>query len=110
MELLTKLEELVLIAVYRLKENAYGIAIYKYVVGLTGRRASMSSVYFPLERLVRRGLLTAVVGEPTPVRGGMRKKYYLLTKEGVRALQENRSLTKKAWRGIGGLRPETTED
>jgi DNA-binding PadR family transcriptional regulator len=110
MELLTKLEELVLIAVLRLRENAYGIAIYKYVAGLTGRRASMSGVYFPLERLVRRGFLTAVVGEPTPVRGGMRKKYYRLTNEGARALQENRSLTEKAWRGIDGLRPEEMED
>ncbi len=110
MELLTKLEEMVLIAVLRLKDEAYGIAVYKYIVGLTGVRASMSSVYFPLERLVRRGFLTAVLGEPTPVRGGMRKKFYRLTKEGISILQENRSLTEKAWRGLGKLRPETTED
>lgn len=110
MELLTKLEEMVLIAVLRLKDKAYGISIYKYIVGLTGSRASMSSVYFPLERLVRRGFLRTVVGEPTPVRGGMRKKYYRLTKEGILALQENRSLTEKAWRGLGDLQPETMED
>jgi DNA-binding PadR family transcriptional regulator len=110
MELLTKLEEMVLIAVFRLKDRAYGVAIYNYVVGLTGSRAAMSSVYFPLERLVRRGLLRAVVGEPTPVRGGMRKKFYQLTKEGILALQENRSLTEKAWRGLGDLQPETRED
>jgi PadR family transcriptional regulator PadR len=110
MKLLTKLEEMVLLAILRLKDKAYGIAIYEYVVGLTGVRASISSVYFPLERLVRKGFLTAVLGEPTPIRGGMRKKYYRLTKEGLIALQENRSLSEKAWRGLGALRPETRKD
>ncbi len=110
MELLTKLEEMVLIAVLRLKDGAYGIAIHKHIVGLTGSPVSMSSVYFPLERLVRRGFLTAVMGEPTPVRGGMRKKFYRLTKEGIQALQESRDLEEKAWRGLGKLQPETTED
>jgi PadR family transcriptional regulator, regulatory protein PadR len=110
MELLTKLEEMVLIAVYRLKGNAYGLAIYKHVIDLTKIPGSVSSIYFPLERLVRRGFLQSFVGEPTPVRGGMRKRYYRLTQEGVRALQDNRALTEKAWRGIGRLRPETQGD
>lgn len=110
MELLTKLEELVLIAVLRLKEEAYGTTIYKHVSGLTGSRAAMSSIYYPLERLVRRGLLKAYLGEPTPVRGGMRKRYYRLTRAGALALQENRDLTETAWRGIGDLRPENIED
>ncbi len=110
MELLTKLEEMVLIAVLRLKDKAYGIAVYSHVAGLTGDRPAVSSVYFPLERLVRRGFLTAVLGDPTPVRGGMRKKYYALTAEGIQALLDNRSLTEKAWRGLGGLKPKTIKD
>ena len=110
MELLTKLEELVLIAVLRLKEEAYGTSIYKYVTGLTGSRAAMSSIYYPLERLVRRGLLKAYLGAPTPVRGGMRKRYYRLTRAGVLALQENRDLSTSAWQGIGELRPDAVED
>ena len=110
MELLTKLEEMVLIAVLRLKDKAYGIAVYRHVAGLTGGRPALSSVYFPLERLVRRGFLTSVLGDPTPVRGGMRKKYYALTPEGIRTLQDNRALTEKAWRGLGGLKPKTAKD
>jgi len=109
-ELLTKLEEMVLIAVFRLKDKAYGITIHKYIAKLTGNQVSMSGIYFPLERLVRRGCLTTLIGEPTPVRGGMRKKFYRLTKEGLDALQENRTLTEKAWRGLGELKPETPED
>ncbi len=110
MEILTKLEELALIAVLRLKDRAYGIAIHKYIVKLTGNPASLSSVYFPLERLVRRGFLTTLIGEPTPVRGGMRKKYYQLTREGFEALQENRTLSEKAWRGLRDMKPETPEE
>jgi PadR family transcriptional regulator PadR len=110
MMLLTKLEELVLIAVLRLKHEAYGTTIYRHVTDLTGRRSAMSSIYYPLERLVRRGLLDAYLGEPTPVRGGMRKRFYRLTRAGVEALQENRDLTRAAWRGIGDLRPDAMED
>ena len=100
LELLTKLEELVLIAVLRLGKEAYGISIYNFMVGLTGNRVAISSVYFPLERLVRKGCLRAFRGDPTPRRGGMGKRYYRLTRGGYAALQENRALTETAWRGI----------
>jgi PadR family transcriptional regulator, regulatory protein PadR len=100
LELLTRLEEFVLIAVLRLGKEAYGISIYNFVVGLTGNRVAVSSVYFPLERLVRKGCLQALRGEPTPRRGGMGKRYYRLTRAGCVALQENRALTETAWKGI----------
>ena len=74
MDMLTKLEELVLIAVLKLKDRAYGITIYEYVVQKTGNKVAVSSVYFPLERLVRKGYLESFKGDPTPKRGGMRKK------------------------------------
>jgi PadR family transcriptional regulator PadR len=64
---------------------------------------TVSSVYFPLERLVRRGCLQAVQGGPTPKRGGMGKRYYRLTKAGLTALQESRALNLAAWRGVPAL-------
>jgi DNA-binding PadR family transcriptional regulator len=100
MELLTKLEELVLIAVLRLEDKAYGISVYNYIVELTGNEVTVSSVYFPLERLVRKGYLKTSMGEPTSKRGGMSKRYYRLTRAGIKALQENRSLHETAWKGI----------
>ena len=103
MELLTKLEELVLIAVLRLKDNAYGISVYNYIVDLTGNEVSVSSVYFPLERLVRKGYLQTSMGEPTAKRGGMSKRYYRLTKVGIKALQENQSLHETAWKGVSEI-------
>ncbi len=109
MELLTKLEELALIAVLKLRDEAYGISVYKYVVDLTGKDVSVSSVYFPLERLVRRGYLQTLKGEPTPQRGGMSKRYYRLTKSGIKVLEGNRSLNEIAWKGVTDMLRSTGE-
>ena len=100
MEMLTKLEELVLLATLRLDEEAYGIAIYKHIIQLTGNEVAVSSVYFPLQRLVRRGLLDTYTGHSTAKRGGMRKTFYKITPKGVTSLEENRALSDKAWMGI----------
>ena len=109
MQLLTKLEELVLVAVLRLGNDAYGISIHNFIVGLTRTRVAMSSVYFPLERLVRKGFLQAVRGEPTPQRGGMGKRFYRLTGSGRTALQENRAVAEAAWHGVADLLDEPSE-
>ena len=100
MEILTKLEELVLIAVLQLKDQAYGIPIYDYVVHKTGNEVSVSSVYFPLERMVRKGYLKSFKGETTPKRGGMRKRFYALTPKGVNSLQEHRALSRMVWKEV----------
>ena len=100
MELLTKLEELALIAVLKLEDEAYGISIYHFIAGITGKDMTVSSVYFPLERLVRKGYLRSFKGDPLPKRGGMSRRYYRLTKAGIQALQENRSMNQAAWRGV----------
>lgn len=97
MELLTKLEELVLLAVLKLKNEAYGIAVYKYVQGITGKKMAVGSVYFPLERLTRKGYLVAHKGEPTPQRGGMSKKYYRITGDGLKILSDTKRLNDTAW-------------
>ena len=109
MELLTKLEELVLIAVLKLKDTAYSVSVYNFVNEITGKEVSVSSVYFPLERLVRKGYLQSSQSKPIPKRGGMSKRYYRLTRAGVQALEDNRSLNQSAWRGVGPLLKHTPE-
>jgi DNA-binding PadR family transcriptional regulator len=100
---LTKLEELVLISVLKLGADAYGTSIFNHISALTGGDTTVSSIYFPLERLVRKGYLRALQGAPTPIRGGMGKRYYRLTGSGLAALRENRALSLSAWRGVGAL-------
>jgi len=97
MELLTKLEELVLIAVLKVKDNAYGISIYNFIVDITGKDVTV------LERLVRKGYLRSQKGESTPKRGGMSKKYYYITKSGIKVLEENRLLSQSAWQGVAEI-------
>jgi DNA-binding PadR family transcriptional regulator len=81
-------EQLVLLGVLRLNEEAYGAAIRQEIHARSGRDVSINAVYTTLERLERKGLLRSWVGEPTPQRGGRRRKFYALRPAGVAALRD----------------------
>jgi DNA-binding PadR family transcriptional regulator len=97
MEILTKLEELILLSVWRLKENAYGTTIYRYITDVTGKKLSLGGIYFPLDRLAKKGYLTAYIGEATPERKGLSKRYYSLTERGIQALKEIKKVNDIMW-------------
>ena len=107
-ELLSRIEELLLLVVGELGKAAYGVPIRRRLGRMLGRSLSVGAVYVPLERLVARGLLTSESGEPTPVRGGRRKRFYRLTPKGSRALLQTRRVTERAWAAVrkAGLRPD----
>ena len=100
MEMLTKLEELILLSVWRLGENAYGTTIYKHIREVTGKKLSLGGVYFPLDRLAKRGYLDAFVGEATEERRGLSKRYYKLTKKGLAELDEIYRVNETMWNGF----------
>lgn len=100
MEMFTKLEELILLSVWRLGENAYGTTIYKHIGEITGKKLSLGGVYFPLDRLAKRGYLDAFVGEATEERRGLSKRYYRLTKKGLAALDEVHRVNEAMWKGF----------
>lgn len=100
LDLLSRTEEIVLLAVYRLEGNAYGVSVRDAVQANTGISLSVGAVYVPLERLTRRGLLSTRTGEPTPERGGRSKRYYRVTAEGLAALQNVRRLQRAIWAGL----------
>src|SRR5947208_15067870 len=81
-------EQLVLFGVLRLDEDAYGAAIRQEIHARSGRDVSINAVYTTLDRLEAKGLLRSWVGEPTPQRGGRRRKCYALRPEGVSALRQ----------------------
>jgi PadR family transcriptional regulator, regulatory protein PadR len=92
-------EQLVLLGVARLEvqESAYGAAIRQEIHARSGRDVSINAVYTTLDRLENKGLLKSWVGEPTPQRGGRRRKFYALRPAGVAALrQAYRALTAMA--------------
>lgn len=97
---LTRLEEQILLSVWRLQDGAYGISIYKHICNITQKKLAIGGIYFPLERLVKKGFLEAQKGEPTPVRGGQSKRYYRLTHLGKEELLANRRIQDTFWKNL----------
>src|ERR1044071_4948099 len=81
-------EQLVLLGVLRLEDDAYGAAIRQEIHARSGRDVSINAVYTTLDRLEGKGLLRSWIGEPTPRRGGRRRKCYALTPPGEAALRQ----------------------
>jgi DNA-binding PadR family transcriptional regulator len=79
-------EELILLAVLRLGDQAYGVRIMETVSATLGRRVGPGAVYVCLGRLRAQGFVTSWEGSPTPVRGGRARRFYRLTDQGVQAL------------------------
>jgi PadR family transcriptional regulator PadR len=86
---LGQFEELVLLALLRLGENAYGVPIRREIAERTGRDVSFGAVYTTLERLERKGYVKSWVGEPTPERGGRAKRYFRIEAPGKSALNHS---------------------
>ena len=103
MKYLTRQEELVLLSVFRLKDNAYLISIQDHLNNFTGKDWSISSVYIPLSRLEKKGYLKTTIGDVTEKRGGKAIKYYQATKIGLKALAELEAINETMWRGVKGL-------
>ena len=89
-------EQLVLLGVMRLDDQAYGAAIRQEIHARSGRDVSINAVYTTLDRLEGKGLLRSWVGEPTAQRGGRRRKFYALRPSGVLALR-------RAYRAFTGM-------
>ncbi|MFC2155269.1 PadR family transcriptional regulator [Acidobacteriota bacterium] len=103
MKILTVNEEILLLAIWRLKDNAYGVSIREKVAELSGKDIIYGTLYNSLDNLVKKGYVTIKRGEPTAERGGRSKIYYSLTTEAKIALKNSRELHSLLWDGI----PET---
>jgi len=107
MTLLTRAEELVLLAIWRLQDNAYCVPIHKLISEITGEKWSLGSIYMPLDRLLKKGLLDSYLSESTPERGGRHKRIYTLTHEGKQALNRVREVQRAMWQDIPEFLLET---
>ena len=103
MELLTRMEEVLLLSVWKLQEDAYGLAVRKYVCKLLERKYSVGAIYMSLERLAKKGYLQTWESEPTDQRGGRRKRFYKLTGKGVQALNYTKDIHEQIWSGFPSL-------
>ncbi len=96
-------EQVVLMTVLRLGEGAYGATIRNEIAERTGRDVSLSAVHTTLERLEDKKLLHSRVGDPTPQRGGRRKRFFSLSAAGEQALQASWQRLKTAAEGLEPL-------
>ncbi len=100
MEFLTLNEQVLLIAIWKLKNNAYGVTIREKVMEATQKKIVYGTLYNSLDKLVKKGYVVTIKGEPTRERGGRSKIYYILTTDGKLALQKSRELQTSLWEGI----------
>jgi PadR family transcriptional regulator PadR len=104
MKILSRLEEIVLLSIWRLQDNAYGITILDEVQKATEKTWLTGSIYASLGRLQRQGLVESIQGDPTPERGGRFKIFYRLTSEGQDALLAVQKINDSLWSQIPDLR------
>lgn len=100
MDLLTRGEELVLLAVWRLRDNAYTVPIRKQLIEVTNKAWSLGSVYEALDRLEKKKYLQSYLSEPSHSRGGRSKRIYKHTKDGLKAMIEMKNAQNTIWNGI----------
>lgn len=100
MNKLTVNEEICLVAIWHLKNEAYGVNIRKKIKELTGHSLILGTLYNMLEQMMRKGFINSRKGEPTFQRGGHNKVYYSLTRHGEAALGEARKLHEKLWDSV----------
>jgi DNA-binding PadR family transcriptional regulator len=83
---LGEFEQIVLLAIVRLGEDAYGVTIRSEIAACTGREPAPGALYTTLDRLEQKGVVRSRLGDATPQRGGRAKRYFTLTKAGLAAL------------------------
>jgi DNA-binding PadR family transcriptional regulator len=82
-----ELETLILMAILRLGDGAYGVSVGDEIAERTGRRLTRGAIYSALRRLERKGLVEGTLGEATPSRGGRAKRFVSLTETGLEAVR-----------------------
>ena len=89
-----------LLAIWRLKDNAYGVTIAESLTRITDKNWALGAIYVPLERLENKGYLFSFLGKATNRRGGRSKRLYKLTATGLTALIETKTLEHTIWQDI----------
>ena len=97
---LGEFEQVVMLAILRLGDSAYGVAIRAEIEACARRKTSPGALYTTLERLEQKGLLSARSGEPTPERGGRAKRFYKLTRDGRARLVRAQAAFRRLLAGV----------
>ena len=100
MKLLTLNEEILMLSIWKLGDDAYGVKILDQYSKYTGKEIVMGTLYNSLDYLVKKGYISTRRGNPIPERGGKRKVFYSVTKSGLKALKTTKELHESVWDDI----------
>jgi DNA-binding PadR family transcriptional regulator len=99
-EHLGEFEQIVLLAILRLRDEAYGVPIRREIEKRTKRSLTVGALYRTLDRLEEKSLVTSWFGDPTEERGGRSRRYFKVQPPGIRALRESREALAAMWKGL----------
>jgi DNA-binding PadR family transcriptional regulator len=100
MGMLSRTDEMIMLAVWRLEDNAYGVTIAEMLTQTSGKTWVLGAIYVPLERLEKKGYLSSCLGKSTKKRGGRSKRLYKLTKHGLDILIRIKTQEQMIWSDI----------
>jgi DNA-binding PadR family transcriptional regulator len=103
---LGEFEHIVILALLRLSDRAYGVTVRQELEARTGREVSIGAVYATLDRLEAKGYVKSLVGEPTPERGGRSKRFFRVTANGISAVNRTHRAVHNLTEGldlVGGI-------
>jgi len=100
---LSNFELMVMLALIRLGDEAYGVPISQEIEEHSGQDVAIGSVYAALERLEKRGFVVSKVGESTPERGGRAKRYFSVTSKGIKVVRDTQRTLLLLWNGLPKL-------
>ena len=100
---LGEFEQMVLLAILQVGEEAYGVTVHEELVRRTGRKVARGAIYMTLDRLEKKGLLESWPTAPTAERGGRAKRCYALTKPALEALRASRRALARLWQGLQNI-------
>jgi DNA-binding PadR family transcriptional regulator len=102
-EHLGEFEQIVLLAIVRLGQEAYGVPIRLDIEQRTGRAVTVGALYRTLDRLEDKGYISSAFSDPTPERGGRSKRYFTVRPRGLRTLRASRKALSAMWEGLEPL-------
>ena len=97
---LGEFEHIVLLAVLRLNDQAYGVTVRREIEARTKREVSIGAIYATLDRLEAKGYVQSRAGDPTPERGGRSKRFFRVTAQGVSAINRTHRALKRLTEGL----------
>jgi DNA-binding PadR family transcriptional regulator len=98
---LGEFEHIVLLALLRLADRAYGVTVRREIEARIGREASIGAIYATLDRLENKGYVKSQLGEPTPERGGRSKRFFRVTAKGMSAVNRTHHALRSMIQGLG---------